>query len=312
MINCDTDPIIGPNQKSDFRSECVWEKTIKSITNLKENMSYMEDKFNINPKITWHLRSDQQINEIWGDWCYPAQEYLNIWADFRSLGDEIGWHPHLWRLNKANGIWFQEARDTEWISYCLRNAYDRISRIINIKSVRMGWSFHSTYTMNIINSLGIKYDLSAIPGIKSMGSNSNDNIYDWVDSEREQYRPSYHNYKCSDCKSKHNLSVVEIPITTYALPYFLQVLTGKKFMTANIAKSPLFFKNAIKYVTHRWDGDDKLMNTFFHPSDLKSNNKLFSIDNVLHNLEGICNIKGCDIVFITPHEYGSLLMEDYY
>lgn len=303
IVNCDTDPIIVPKQKT-VEKETAWEKTVENVIKLKEEIKNFEDEYGNNLKITWHLRSDHQIYNIWGNWCYPVREYASLWNEFEKSGDEIGWHPHLWRLDKTKNIWYQEIDDNNWISNCLKNGYHEISKIFRIKSVRMGWGFHNNYTMNILHSLGIRYDLSAAPDIKNKGSIRN--IYDWEGTTKYPYFPSKHNYKIEDKNLSENLEIMEIPITTYPIPFYLRALTRKKNMVANIAKHPLFFRNAIKTAIKNGKERDRcVLNVYFHPSDIEKKGFLFSLNNYKRNLLNIYEVsksKKIEILFITPAE----------
>ncbi|MCZ7355872.1 MAG: hypothetical protein O8C66_08875 [Candidatus Methanoperedens sp.] len=303
-IGCDTDPLIEVNQRAIFNKESAWDDVIQSVIRLKEEIKTFEDEQKKPPKIIWYLRSDHQINIIWGDWCYPVREYVSLWNEFEKSGDEIGWHPHLWKLNEIKNIWYQEIKDKNWISHCLEKGYKEISKIFRVKSTRMGWDFHNNYTMNILNSLGILNDLSAIPGIKNNGTI--DNIYDWKNTSRYPYFPSKHDYKIEDSDPSNNHKIVEIPITTYPIPFYLRVLTRKGIIAANIAKHPLFFKNAIKIVVNR-NEEEAFLSTYFHPSDIKDEKGLFSLNNFKRNLNNIVEIarkKKLEVLFITPQELG--------
>lgn len=305
MINCDTDPIIEPTQDSIFQKDMVWEGTIRSLINLKNQIKTFKDYFGNSPRITWFLRSDWQTYNIWGDWCYPAKKYMDIWQEFKDSGDEIGWHPHLWKFDHGKNIWYQEIYDNTWIRNCLENGYNEISKIFDVKSVRMGWNFHNNYTMDILSSIGIKYDLSALPGI--MNINNICRIYDWSNTPSHPYFPSRNNYMIEDKSYSNILKIMEIPITTYILPKYLQILTGKKIMAINIAKNQLFFRNVIKSVLHSVNVNENneifLLNAFFHPSDITGNKFILSLNNFKKSLSKITTNSNIEVIFTSPQEF---------
>lgn len=305
MINCDADPIIEHLHESEFQNDTVWETTIMRIINLKNELRFFKDHFRNSPKITWLLRSDWQTHKIWGDWCYPARKYRNLWQNFVEMGDEIGWHPHLWKFDHGKNIWYQEIYNNSWIRNCLENGYNEISNIFDIKSVRMGWTFHNDFTMNLLSSIGLRYDLSALPGIINNGNKYN--IYDWKITPSHPYFPSKNNYRIEDKNPSNNLNLMEIPITTQTIPKYLQFFTGKKFMSANIAKNPFLFKNMVAPLINSIDNNTNcgcfLINTFFHPIDIKEKGFLFSLDNFKKNLSWIMTNSKIDFIFITPHEF---------
>jgi hypothetical protein len=298
IINCDTDPVYEPYSRL-FSQKSVWEETIENILILKDQLNKFENEQSY-PKVIWHLRSDCQIEEIWGSWCYPCEEYLHLWKDFESQGDEIGWHAHLWRLNERDNSWYQEINDRDWIAHCLLNGYHAISKYFKIRGARMGWSFHDNFTMNILKSIGIEYDLSAIPGLKNL--NCVNNIYNWENADLIPYFPSNNNYMIGNIEKN---SILEIPITTYDLPTYMKLFLRKRLMTANIAKSPFFFKHALKKIERSKKHCCSILNAFFHPSDLKSGNALFSSRYFEKNLMSIYNLKNFKILFVTPSEFFS-------
>ena len=302
MIGCDTDPVIEANGPDEFIEENIWDKTIQSIVGLKEKIGIFEDKEGFPPKITWFLRSDQQINIQWNDWCYPAREYLSFWNEQKKTGDEIGWHPHLWRYYELKNLWYQEIMDSEWIFSCLENGYHEISKLFKINSVKMGWSFHNNYTMNLVDSFGINYDLSAIPGLKNIGNTYN--IYDWKNTPDSPYFPSKNDYRTNDDNPSNNHNIMEIPITNYLVPFFLRYFISTRYMAANIAKHPIFFKNAFNNIN---SNEQYLLNTYFHPSDVGEKDKLFSLKNFERNLNNIIEVakkRKLEVAFITPQEFG--------
>ncbi|KAB2946781.1 MAG: hypothetical protein MPEBLZ_01918 [Candidatus Methanoperedens nitroreducens] len=302
VIGCDTDPLIEINEPNAFIKENVWDETIQSIVRLKEKIGIFEDKQGLSPKITWFLRSDQQINIQWNDWCYPVREYISLWNEQIKSGDEIGWHPHLWRYDELKNIWYQEINDNDWISSCLENGYHEISKLFRINSVKMGWCFHKNYTMNLVDSFGIKYDLSAIPGLMNSGNTCN--IYDWKNTSADPYFPSKKDYRIRDDNPSNNHNIMEIPITNYTVPFFWRIFISKRNMAANIAKHPIFFRNIFNNII--WN-QESLLNTYFHPCDIGEKDRLFSLNNFERNLNNIIEIarkKKLEVVFITPQEFG--------
>ncbi len=295
VIGCDTDPSKEPQslEIDDKTKIVVWDNAIRGVLNVKGVLERYEDDFGNHPKVTWFLRSDWQMNEIYNDWCWPANRYLSTWRKFEKDGDEIGWHPHLWRWSRDRE-WYQEVVDSEWIKMCLINGYDSLSRLFDIFSVRMGWDFHSNITMNAIDGLGIKVDLSALPGIRNARFENRHNIYDWSLSPEFPYHPSKNNYQCSGADF---LNILELPVTCCRVPFWLWFVKSivtrnlRRRYEAEIAKHPCFFvpniKKSLQAISQHGPA---FLVCYFHPNETLEKGMLFSLQNFQSNLDSIRKI----------------------
>lgn len=292
IIACDCDPDRPRYNGMPYnsRKRLVWRGITKGISNAKKIANNFEDSYGENPKFTWFVRSDDQIKEIYGDYAWQYKRFSKLWKGLEKNGDEIGWHPHLWKWSKKYKIWYQEVANEKWIESCLRNGYYAIPKIFKPKSTRMGWNFHNNLTIKILSQLNILVDLSALP---NMSSNRciNDiklpcGVYDWIGTSETPYFPSLNDYKIS---SKEILSILEVPLTCFEIPfwfYMLRILFRKrkiKRYEAEIAKHPFYFKSAVKKVFKNGD----LLVSYFHPDELLVKNGLFSYNNFRKNLEMI-------------------------
>lgn len=299
IIGCDTDPVSEPHDLKTDNGD-IWERTVKTVENISDLRNAISGDRSGTPKITWFLRSDWQTYKLWNDWCYPGRTYRSIWDDLEKSNDEIGWHPHLWYLNKSSNTWYQSF-DVPWTSYCLDEGYKEISKLFNIKSVRMGWDFHNNHTMEKLRQLNIKYDLSALPGMSNKYIYHNN--YDWVDAPSYPYYPSKDNYKQErNCFNENEL--LEIPITVVSSPFYLSLFTKSKLIKFNLAKHPIFIKNLIKSIFEE-NNKSKLIASYFHPSDVNGDRGLFSSSNFKYNLNYLlkeAERKEVEIKFVTPNE----------
>ncbi|MGQ4892555.1 MAG: hypothetical protein ACP6IP_08715 [Candidatus Njordarchaeia archaeon] len=316
IINSDTDPAIEPIN-SKFDKETAWDTTINIIQQLKEELKriYLQDTY---PKIIWHLRSDEQIYKLWGDWAFPAFEYQTFFKQLENDGDMISWHLHLWRFNKENNTWYQETQDQRWIQNCLERGYQRLSKLFEISTVRMGWNFHNNFTMSLIAKLGIKVDLSGVPGDKNNKSSKKLwGEYDWEITPRKPYFPSVRDYRVP---GNVNLPILEVPLTTFKFPRYIHplysCLTGRKVSSPNLFKNPLLMKYGIKYVVKILKSSNDLFVVFsstFHPGDVLKDPKLFSIEYGLENISYLITLsekENIKIEFTTPLRLYSKIVED--
>jgi len=225
VVCCDVDhDIVGYNVSATrfdaYKEKLGWKNVEQNVPRARDLFNLVEDSESNNPKITWFVRSDEQLGIIFDDYAYPLRNFRNLWERLQKQGDEIGWHPHLWRWSNRNKCWYQEVSDKKWISHCLENGHKEFIKLAkNLTSVRMGWSFHNNFTMKKINDLSISVDLSAFPGIRHEGSPDERgsyfvNEYDWSITPHEPYIPSKQDYRRPAKNNEQNLSILEVPITT--------------------------------------------------------------------------------------------------
>ena len=224
VICCDVDhDVLGyniPATRFDVYKQKLGWKSINNVQEIKKICNSIKDSKSNTAKITWFIRSDEHLKIIFNDYAYPLKNFWDLWKQLRHQGDEIGWHPHLWRWSNQNRCWYQEVSDNRWISHCLENGYKEFIELTkSVTSVRMGWGFHNNFTMKKINDLGLIADLSASPGLKHSGSPDERgshflNCYDWSITPEQPYYPSKQDYRRPVKNNKKSLDILEIPVTT--------------------------------------------------------------------------------------------------
>jgi len=312
ILNSDTDPAIEPISPN-FDKETVWDITTNLVKKIREVLNNFEDSYGDSPCVVWYLRSDNQIKAIWGEWNYPAIKYHSLWRSLKKEGDEIGWHPHLWRFDSTRNSWYQEYQDARWIEDCLRNGYRAMAKMFNIESSRMGWDFHNNLTMKLLSELGIKYDLSAVPGVSHKGGMCN--IYDWRPTPHHPYYPSVADYRVPRTPK---LNILEIPLTTFKFPWYMHWaytrVTHMPLCTAHLGKHPFIMKYAIKYAVSNAKKNGKcILNMFFHPGDFRGRSRIFSIRYIVKTMEYIETISKKESVqfkFIRPGDVQELVLRE--
>ncbi|MCK4324613.1 MAG: hypothetical protein KAW89_08795, partial [Armatimonadetes bacterium] len=182
----------------------------------------IQDDFGNPVNITWCVRSDLQMKEIYGDCAWPYTEFRDLWQSMADRGDEIAWHPHLWRWSDEHGCWYQEISDETWIRDCLQQGHAALSTHLGCAPTvsRMGWEFHNDTTMQAIDGLGVKVDFSAVPGRFTPGSadhlGSVFNCYvDWRNTPERAYVPSASDYRREPKAKEEALGVTELPMSTF-------------------------------------------------------------------------------------------------
>jgi hypothetical protein len=334
IVCCDVDPdVLGynvPAIRFDAYNEYLGWKGLENISKVREICNSLKDSESNNAKVTWHIRSDAQLKIIYNDYAYPLREFCDLWRNLQRQGDEIGWHPHLWRWSKQNKCWYQEIHDKKWISRCLENGHKEFLKIIpNLTSIRMGWGFHNNFTMKKVNDLGLLVDLSAAPGLKHEGSPDQRgshflNHYDWTITPNKPYHPSQQDYRRPAKNNEKSLNILEIPITTapknptriliekalIPLPTNLRkkMLRGAdiQFKTiqhryiANITHPS--FKNIAKQKFKEAKQNPKTnthLVAIFHPIELFKNKRLQSLKNNLKTIKELSKNLNTPFYFLT-------------
>ncbi len=224
VIGCDCDPDRPQygGVRYDSRAPLKWRGVREGILRAREIADGINDDFGNQAKITWCVRSDLQMQEIYGDCAWPYAEFSDLWESLAERGDEIAWHPHLWRWSGEHGCWYQEIEDEGWMRDCLYQGHEALSTHMGnpLTTSRMGWEFHNNITMRQVNDLGIKVDFSAVPGRFTPGHRdkwgSIFNCYvDWRDTPERPYMPSVSDYRRETKAEERALGVTELPMSTF-------------------------------------------------------------------------------------------------
>ena len=238
-----------PATRFDVYKEKLGWKGVNNIPKIREICNSFKDNEFDNPKITWFVRCDEQMKTVFKDYAYPLRNFRDLWKELRKQGDEIGWHPHLWRWSASKKCWYQEVSDKKWISHCLENGHKGFLKLSkNPTCVRTGWGFHNNFTMKKVNDLGLIVDLSALPGLEHQGSPDERgshflNEYDWSTTPQKPYFPSEKDYRRPPKNNEQSLNILEIPITT-APKSTRRILVEKMLISSPIGLRKKILKGA--------------------------------------------------------------------
>jgi hypothetical protein len=213
-IACDSDPDrLPPYRKLSAGEDAlgIWRGLLEGVPALRKALSKLRPAL----PITWLLRCDRQIAEVYGDpaWSYRAMKKL--WDQERRLGSELGWHPHLFRWTDAANRWDPHLggdEDARMLEQCVTE----LRRFTPIDVVRTGWNYHSNTLMGLFAKLGMKCDASAIPGSLEI---SRGWTHDWETTPRTPYRPSRMDYRRPARKGEEAMGIVEVPTLVLDLPF---------------------------------------------------------------------------------------------
>ncbi len=164
-----------------------------------------------NWKATWFVRLDAQMEMLYGRADYILRQYKTELRELRQNGHEIGWHPHCYV--QVDGQWRQNTNAAGVVDELIR--YAPQAKSYRLRSVRMGWGFHTNQTMRLLDDLGFAADSSAIPRPKYQWEETKK---DWAPTPLSPYFPSKSDYRISG-QSKFAILEVPISVTHVKAPY---------------------------------------------------------------------------------------------
>jgi hypothetical protein len=115
---------------------------------------------------SWFLRMDPQIAQTYGTADWVVTRYPHLFKQLEDAGDEIGLHTHAWRWDEQHRDWFVDLGNPEWIEHCIRSAFDAYHNSLNrkCKSFRFGDHWMSEQGLDLLEELGVEFDLTFEPG----------------------------------------------------------------------------------------------------------------------------------------------------
>jgi len=290
------------DENQDARSWMKWRGIEEGIPAMREFLLSFRDSSNNPPVMTWFVRVDEQLEYAYGSPAYLLERYGNMWRSYRKEGDEIAWHPHLYRRNQ-NG-WELEI-DQEPLHRQMGKAYQSMLDLgYKPLSSRIGESYGSYDLMMKLDMLGISCDSTAMPGRKRKDTSR---IIDWEPTPQKPYYPSKLDYRVS---GEDHFNLLELPMSmvTSRTEYDKQSL--KRYVD-------LSFRNDVIGIGLReYISKAELLVTVTHPAGVLTgvydgDHGLvgFSMDNFRKNVDTIidaCESAKRTFEFITINQYYNL------
>lgn len=286
-IVCDADPDTHPGARraSADTANANWQGIAIGIGALRRRLagsSYVARHGQ--PPMTWLLRSDRQIAELYGHAAFCFRAFAHIWADEQRHGSEIGWHPHLYRWDDRGGRWapyLGEDDDPEVLERCLA----ALRECADIRVVRTGWCYHSNALMELFDCLALHVDASAIPG----SVERHNWHHDWTGTGRRPFRPSRRDYRTAGTNADDSLNLQELPVivrrlapSQHAIRYGVRAVRavrsdlarwpaweGSRWQGVTITRHRGPFVEALRQTLAACSRDeDVFIGTYFHTGEL--------------------------------------------
>ena len=272
--------------------------------------------------LSWFYRMDPQIEEIHGDPGWVISHYREYFESLSSAGDEAGLHVHPFRWSDAADTWIQDYGNQSWIEHSVRMAFASFRRELerDCVSFRFGDRWMNNRTFRLLESLGVRHDMTLEPGGRKMPS-YHDSIphTGFIPDQRKVpqniYRPAKSDYQQSDSLRSDGPFV--IPVSTapihlasstvyrkpawYAWPYY-RLFNPQRVAywshTLNIAAEPAVFRSVLEHHLQTLRSNYLLM-----PARAHIFTSTEFTDNVRANLRSLfVDYEDSSFVFATPAE----------
>jgi hypothetical protein len=118
---------------------------------------------------TWCFRMDPQVAESYGSPTYAVDRYPQFVEDMRRQGDGLAIHPHAYRWVDDHQTWLEDLADQGWVNECIETSLQAYEKAFGTAcdTFRFGNFWMNTETVNFLEGLGIAYDLTVEPGLRS-------------------------------------------------------------------------------------------------------------------------------------------------
>lgn len=233
-LTVDTDPD-GLSGKITNRQTLKWDG-LDRLQHLPEVLAEFSTLGRV--PITWFVRADGQLESILGTPTYLLEKYDNLWTKVRAAGDELGWHPHLYRQTRLDDT-AQLIIDPMEAEAELERLWNKINSVLHPTAFRNGEGWHTPETYANVERLGFLCDSTAIPGrVGGFGHPMN-----WQGAPNQPYFP------VSDDLSKPGPErpLLELPMNTWRLRAPHDDVPRIRYMNPTV--HPHLFANAL----HNWE-----------------------------------------------------------
>jgi hypothetical protein len=207
-LTVDTDPD-GLSGKITNRRALSW-KGLEYLRRLPDEMADFSKLGQV--PTTWFVRADGQLESILGNAAYLLETYATFWTNVKKAGDEVAWHPHLYRQQKSEDAAViitdpLEAKDE------LERLWSKLNTILASTAFRNGEGWHTPDTYATVERLGFRCDSTAIPGRRG----GNGHPMNWEGAPNQPYFPVADDL----CKPGPQRTLLELPMNTWQLraPY---------------------------------------------------------------------------------------------
>lgn len=215
IMNIDVEPV-----RRVVRGETAdWDGFPELLELMTKRRPQMEDATGAPVSVNWCLRMDPQIEIAYGKAGWVFERYAKEIAQIQDSADTLGLHIHTWRPARRffRKTWLAEFEDVEWITHCVRLAFETFQENVGHAPVAMsfGDNFMHQCALPIMEEFGVRADLSMSPGRGPIGANAKGELVngltpDYRHTPRTAFKPSAADFTRA---GPSNYGFWEVPIT---------------------------------------------------------------------------------------------------
>lgn len=183
----------------------VWRGIEEGIPRIDDMLADVRDSFGGRACATWFVRCDDQIESLTGEAAHLLHRYADCWRRHQALGDEIAFHPHLYR--RQDKAWLQETEASALADQINRTYAAMQSAGFTSQVSRIGEAFGSNAVMAALDAIGIRCDSTAMPGRVRQDETRS---LDWSGTPDGPYQPSVADYRVAGQPARR---LLEVPMT---------------------------------------------------------------------------------------------------
>jgi len=201
-LTFDLDPDIFDESvaPSDARTKISWRCIEEALPRIREQLGEIAAA-----PASWFVRVDNQIEALWGRAAWLLEEYGEAFQTAAGAGDEIAWHPHLYRREGAG--WAQET-DPAALSEKMEAALTDMRAFgWSPRCGRIGEAYGAPAIFETYERLGIGYDSTAMAGRRRVDA---ERMIDWEPTPHAAFRPSRADHRVPGSPA---YDVVELPMS---------------------------------------------------------------------------------------------------
>lgn len=175
------------------------EETFEFFSNLRPRL---EVATGASVNFSWFFRMDPQIKHTYGLSSWVIDRYGDAIKQLELAGDELGLHIHAFRWDGGLHKWITDHGNQEWINHCLHTSFEAYQSAFGYPclSFRFGDHWMNNETMSLLESLGVKFDLTIEPGKKPTDGVQPEELHtgswpDYTTTPRWPYQPSRQDFR---------------------------------------------------------------------------------------------------------------------
>lgn len=169
---------------------------------------------------TWCFRMDPQVAESYGSPIYAVDQYPEFIKDMERQGDGFGSHTHAYRWIEDRQMWLEDLANQAWVNECIGMSLQAYAKAFGTacETFRFGNFWINTETINLLESQGIRYELTLEPGLPAYSGGALEKGYstgsrpDYCRVSREPYEPARDNFLESAAPGSRSIRL--IPLTS--------------------------------------------------------------------------------------------------